>query len=244
MPATGQRLQGESPYPDRMRLKSNAILAKAPALVGFHGLESVMLTLGEELHVSGKRIGHVYFPSGSLVSVIVAPRLKTDVAVEVGLIGSEGMVGVSIALGGRISRTSAVVQGTGLAMRATVKDFLGALQRNPALRERVGRYSDELAFLAAQTAACNRNHDAGQRLARWILLTRSYVGSDTLELTQQFLAHMLAVRRSGVSEAAAAFKRAGLIRYSRGIVHILDVAGLKALSCGCMGNSGALRRPS
>lgn len=204
----------------------------------FPGLESVILSIGEVLHSPGKRIRHVYFPTGALVSLFTHPTSRDDVAVELALVGCEGMVGVSLALGDDIACTRALVQAAGTAMRATSEAFLEGMRQTPALRDRACRYSNHLASLFAQSAGCQRNHGTRQRLARWLLLARQHLGTEELQLTQQFLAQLLAVRRSGVTEAAVELKHLGLIGYKRGIVVILDEAGLKAVSCPCLGPVG------
>lgn len=204
----------------------------------FAGLENVVLAVGDVLHSPGKRIRHVYFPTGALVSLFTHTVSRSDVAVEVALIGTDGMVGVSLALGEDIASTRALVQAAGTAMRATSEDFLEALRQAPALRARARRYSSDLAALFAQSAGCHRNHSTQQRLARWLLVAQQHLATEQLQITQHFLAHMLAVRRSGVSEAAGALKHLGLIDYRRGIVEILDEAGLRAVSCPCLAPVG------
>jgi CRP-like cAMP-binding protein len=219
--------------PPRTPLRINSILASA-IKSGISGLEPILLTLGEELHAPGEPIRHVYFPTGSLISILVQPHAKGDVPVEVGMIGAEGMLGVSLALGEKTVRTRALVQGSGSAMRGTAKSFLDAMGRQAALRSRALLYAGELAFFAAQTAACNRNHSGAQRLARWLLMVRDRMASDELELTQQFLGFMLALRRAGVGEAAAVLQQRGLIRYARGMIEIQNAEGLKRMSCACL----------
>jgi len=198
---------------------------------GFPGLKPVNLTFGQVLHHPGKRIQHVYFPTGSIVSLLsYAKGMKP---VELGIIGCDGVVGVSVALGDDVSAVRAVVQAAGPALRASSADFMTALARRKSLRSNVYRYGSDLLNQITQTASCNRNHEVNQRLARWLLMMGDRRVAGAYELTQVFLGYMLGVRRAAVSEAAGALQSQGLIRYRRGSVEILDAEGLKAAACGC-----------
>jgi CRP-like cAMP-binding protein len=198
------------------------------------GLEVVTLTYGAVLYEPGERMQHVYFPSDCVVSLLTV--IDDRRALEVGLVGREGMVGVRLALGIAASSTRALVQGTGTALRITAARFLRGLRRSPALRRAVLLYTDTLMSQVAQTAACNRFHVVDARLARWLLMTRERLPSSEFYLTHQFLADMLGVRREGVSEAAGELQRRGLIRYRRGTITILNQYGLEAASCSCYGH--------
>jgi CRP-like cAMP-binding protein len=214
----------------------NSLLSSLPrraSAAGFPGLERVELAFGQVLHDPGDRIGHVYFPTGSLVSLV--SHSKGEIAVELGVIGRDGMVGVGIALGEQIATSRAVVQAAGAAMRAASGDFLKEFGRRAGMRREIRRYSNDLASQIMQTASCIRNHDPEQRLARWLLMMRDRLSTDRYRLTQKYLAYMLGVRRAAVSEAATRLQREMLIRYSRGSIEILDAAGLKAASCACYG---------
>ena len=192
-------------------------------------LKLVPLTFGDVLYDT-KQIPHVYFPIDCLVSLL-AP-LK-DHMIEVGIVGSEGMVGVPLALGVRASSVHAFVQGSGTALRMQASAFERELARNPALRASIHRYIHVLMGQLTQTAACNAIHPIEARCARWMLMTRDRTHAGALELTHAFLARMLGVRRVGVTVAAGNLQRRGLISYSRGRVTILDAKRLEATACEC-----------
>jgi CRP-like cAMP-binding protein len=198
------------------------------------GSEVVTLTYGEVLYEPGDSIRNVYFPNDCLVSLLTV--IDGHRALEVGLVGREGMVGARVALGTAASSTRALVQGTGTALRISAARFLGELERGPALRRAVLLFTDTLMNQVAQTAACNCFHLIEARLARWLLMTRERLPSSEFYLTHQFLADMLGVRREGVSEAAGELQRRGLIRYRRGTITILNQYGLEAASCSCYGH--------
>ena len=194
-------------------------------------LEPIALTFGEILYEPGDAIRHVYFPNDSLVSLItLADR---QLALGVGMVGREGMVGVAFALGIALSPVRALVQGGGTAMRMKAAPFRRELRQSRSLQRGVLLYTHELLVQVAQTAACNRFHLVEARLARWLLMTRDRVGSDHFRLTQEFIGHMLGVRRVGVTNAAHALKQRKLIDYSRGHIKIVDGPGLEAAACAC-----------
>ena len=195
------------------------------------GLESVALTFGEVLYEPGGRIRHVYFPNDSLVSLLTL--VEGHLAVEVGMVGREGMVGVPLSLGTDVSPVRALVQGAGAAMRMTSSRFCKEIRKSPQLQREVNRYTGALMAQITQTAACNRFHVVEGRLARWLLMTRDRLRSDEFRLTHEFLGHMLGVRRVGVTKAARALQKEKLISYSRGKIRILDRRGLEATSCSC-----------
>lgn len=149
------------------------------------------------------------------------------------MVGSEGMAGMPFILGMGVSGVRAIVQGRGSALRMASEPFRVEFHRNSALQDALFRYTYALMAQISQTAACNRFHDGEARLARWLLMTRDRVDADEFLLTQEFLAHMLGLRRVGVTLAATSLKKRELIDYSRGKIHILDVKGLKAASCAC-----------
>jgi len=194
-------------------------------------LDLVTLTFGQILYEPGDAIRHVYFPIDCLISLLTAVDKRRTL--EVGMVGSEGMVGMPFILGVGVSGVRALVQGGGKALRMGSAGFRMEFDRNQPLQQALMRYTHALMAQISQTAACNRFHDAEARLARWLLMTRDRVGSDDFLLTHGFLAHMLGLRREGVTEAAGALKRRKLISYSRGKMQILNVAGLKASSCSC-----------
>ena len=195
------------------------------------GLESVALTFGEVLYEPGERIRYVYFPGDSLVSLLTL--VDGHLALEVGMVGREGMVGVPLSLGADVSPVRALVQGAGAAMRMKSARFSQEIRKSPQLRQEVNRYTGALMAQITQTAACNRFHLVEARLARWLLMTRDRVRSDEFRLTHEFLGHMLGVRRVGVTKAARALQKENLISYSRGKIRILDQRGLEAASCSC-----------
>jgi CRP-like cAMP-binding protein len=194
-------------------------------------LEPVALKFGQVLYNPGKPIRHVYFPLDCLISLLTAVDKRRTL--EVGMVGSEGMAGMPFILGMGVSGVRAVVQGEGNALRMASAPFRTEFDRNRPLQKALFRYLYVLMAQISQTAACNRFHDSEARLARWLLMTRDRLGSDEFLLTHEFLAHMLGLRRVGVTEAASALKRRKLIGYARGKMRILDVRGLKASSCSC-----------
>jgi CRP-like cAMP-binding protein len=194
-------------------------------------LEPVKLPFGEILYEAHAQIRHVYFPDDCFVSMLTT--VDTGRAAEVGLIGSEGMIGVPMALGAAVSPFRAVVQGGGTAMRLKTGDFRHSFSKSAALKREVFLFTHLLMIQIAQTAACNRFHVVTQRMARWMLMTRDRVNSNEFRITQEFLALMLGVRREGVSEAMSALRERELIVYRRSIITILDHEGLVAVACGC-----------
>src|SRR5882762_6550121 len=195
------------------------------------GLESVALRFGEVLYEPGERIRFVYFPGDSLVSLLTL--VDGQSALEVGMVGREGMVGVPLSLGADVSPVRALVQGAGAAMRMKAARFSKEIRRSPQLQQEVNRYTRALMAQITQTAACNRFHVVEARLARWLLMTRDRVQSDEFRLTHAFLGHMLGVRRVGVTMAARALQKRKLIAYSRGRIKILDRLRLERAACSC-----------
>jgi CRP-like cAMP-binding protein len=196
-------------------------------------LEPVNLQFGHVLCEPGKAIRHVYFPLDSLVSLLAATG-KGD-TLEVGLVGREGMVGTPLALGSPTSPVQELVQGAGKALRMPAKRFVAELARSPRLRRLVDRCTLLNMSTAMQIAACNKSHLLEARLARWLLMVRDRLETQTFFLTQDFLARMLGVRRAGVNETAGALQKHSLIRYTRGRIVILDAKGLTAAACSCYG---------
>jgi CRP-like cAMP-binding protein len=213
---------------------TNPVLASIPQKESKRlqaGLEPIALKYGQVLYEPGAAIRHVYFPVNCLVSLLTAVDNRRSL--EVGMVGNEGMAGMPFILGMGVSGVRALVQGGGDALRMASGPFRIEFDRNPALQEALYRYMFALMAQISQTAACNRFHEAEPRLARWLLMTRDRVVSDEFPLTHEFLAHMLGVRREGVTEAASALKHRKLITYHRGKIRILDIRGLKAASCTC-----------
>lgn len=213
---------------------ANRILAGIPAREYARlqdQLEPVVLKFKQVLYEPGKPIRYVYFPGDCLISLLTA--VDKGRTLEVGMVGNEGMAGMPFILGVGVSGVRAIVQGGGGAWRMGARPFRVEFDRNRALQDALYRYTYALMAQISQTAACNRFHEAEQRLARWLLMTRDRVESDEFSLTHEFLAHMLGLRRVGITEAASTLKRRHLIEYSRGKIRILDVKGLKAASCTC-----------
>jgi CRP-like cAMP-binding protein len=194
-------------------------------------LEPTVLKFGEVLYEPGETIRFVYFPTDCLISLLTAVDKKRTL--EVGMVGNEGMAGMPFILGVGISGVRALVQGAGSALRMASDHFMIEFDRNRSLQQALFRYTYALMAQISQTAACNRFHEGEARLARWLLMTRDRVGSDEFPLTHEFLAHMLGLRRVGVTQAATALRRRKLIAYQRGIIQIRDVKGLEAACCSC-----------
>jgi CRP-like cAMP-binding protein len=194
-------------------------------------LEQVQIDVGDVLCEPGDAFKHIYFPHDSLVSLLgVAEGRMT---LEVGLVGREGMLGATVALGHELAQVRAVVQRAGIASRMDSAQFRTEFARNPSLQRVLYRYTDTLLAQAIQIAVCSRFHVLEARLARSLLITRDRLESDKFHLTHEFLAHALGVRRVGVTKAASALQQQGLIIYSRGNIEILDLPGLAAASCKC-----------
>ncbi len=194
-------------------------------------LKLVSMGAGDTLYEKHDHIKYVYFVNGAVVSLVT--HMEEGASVEVGLVGNEGMVGLSVVMGDDISQNHAMVQIPDGAMRMSTGALRQELKRGGKLQGLLLRYSLTLLKQVSQTAACNRNHNLGERLARWLLLCHDRVGGDELVLTQEFLAQMLGTRRSRVSEAAIILQTAGLITYSRGLITILNRKGLEKFTCEC-----------
>ena len=194
-------------------------------------LEPVQVEVGAVLCEPGKRISHIYFPHDCLLSLLAVAEGR--MTLEVGLVGREGMLGATVALGHEVTQVRAIVQRAGSASRVDSVRFRAEFARNPALQRVLYRYTDTLLAQAIQIAVCSRFHVLEARLARSLLITRDRLQSDKFHLTHEFLAHALGVRRVGVTKAASALQQQGLIIYSRGNIEILDAQGLAAASCKC-----------
>jgi len=196
-------------------------------------LEYVDLPKRWIIYEVGAPLDHVYFIEDGVASVLT--MMEDGASSEVGMIGREGLVGVSALLGGQASAQHIVMQLPGGAHHISASRLKALFDGNPVVRAVLLRFIEDLLNLSSQTAACNRLHSVEQRTARWLLMASDRLGSDVLPLTQEFLAAMLGVRRSGVSEAAGELQRSGLIRYRRGHITIVDHAGLEKTACECYG---------
>lgn len=193
--------------------------------------EPIELVSSEVLYRAGELITHVYFPTGSFVSLVTPIDGRANL--EVGLIGNEGMLGISLMLDVDVAPFYSLVQGPGSALRIPAPLFYRELEQNPALQRELKRYLYVSIKQLAQTAACTRFHVLEARLARWLLMTQDRAHSEHFHVTHVFLAYVLGVRRVGITKAANSLQQQKLIKYQRGDITILDRAGLEAVSCGC-----------
>lgn len=222
------------PSPGQPYLPVNKLLASLPRSVRelvTQGCEITELAFGESLCEPGDSIRHVYFPTNSFVSLI-APIDVTE-NIEVGLVGNEGMFGITLLLDVKSSPLRGLVQGGGSALRMTARRFTRAAGESNPFRRMLNRYLYFLTAQLAQTAACNRFHQLDARMARWLLMSQDRAHSVTYRMTHKFLAYMLGVRRAGVTEVAGRLQAKHLIRYVRGEITVLDRKGLEAICCPC-----------
>lgn len=195
------------------------------------GLEPVSLPLGEVLYESGARMRHVYFPTTAIVSLLYV--MENGSSAEIAVVGNDGLVGISLFMGGETTPSRAVVQSRGECYRLKAALLKDEFNRYGPTMHLLLRYTLALITQMTQTAVCNRHHSLDQQLCRWLLLSLDRLHSDELSMTQELIANMLGVRREGVTEAAGKLQAAGLIRYSRGRITVLDRPGLEARVCEC-----------
>jgi len=193
-------------------------------------LEWVDMPLGQVLYESGSTLAHVYFPTTAIVSLLYV--MENGASAEIAVVGHEGVVGISLFMGGESTPSRAVVQSAGQGFRLTAETIKEEFKRAPVLHLLL-RYTQALITQMAQTAVCNRHHSLDQQLCRWLLLSLDRLQGNELVMTQELIANMLGVRREGVTEGALKLQHLGLIRYSRGRITVLDRPGLEQRTCEC-----------
>jgi len=194
-------------------------------------LEPTDLPLGRVLCESGCTMSYVYFPTTAIVSLLYV--MEDGASAEIAVVGNEGIVGVSLFMGGETTPSRAVVQSAGKSVRLSAHVLKKEFSISPAVMHLLLRYTQALITQMTQTAACNRHHSLDEQLCRWLLLSLDRLHGTHLVMTQELIANMLGVRREGVTEAAGRLQRAGLISYTRGKINVLDRAGLEQRSCEC-----------
>ncbi|MEG3079859.1 Crp/Fnr family transcriptional regulator [Halomonas sp. 5021] len=215
-------------------LQQNALLGLLPEeelerlLPSF---EKVTLTLGQSLSESGQQMSHVYFPIDAIVSLLCV--MEDGASTEIAVVGNEGVVGVSLFMGGETTPSRAIVQSAGTAYRLKGQLLKNEFYRAGSMQRLLLRYTQALLTQMAQTAVCNRHHSVDQQLCRWLLLSLDRLPGDKLIMTQELIANMLGVRREGVTESAGKLQKAGLISYNRGHITVTDRPGLEARVCEC-----------
>jgi CRP-like cAMP-binding protein len=211
------RLLAALPGPDFARLEPH--------------LKLVQMPLGTVLYESGIMLNHVYFPTTSIVSLLYV--MADGASAEIAVVGNEGVIGVSLFMGGETTPSRAVVQSAGHAYRLSGQLLKEEFTRAGAMQHLLLRYTQALITQMAQTAVCNRHHSLDQQLCRWLLLSLDRLTTNELAMTQELIANMLGVRREGVTEAAGRLQSAGLIEYRRGHITVIDRVGLEARTCEC-----------
>lgn len=213
---------------------SNLLLAALPA-GDFEGLlphlEPVALPLGWALYESGDRLSHVFFPTEGIVSLLYV--MEDGASAEIAVTGNESLIGISLFMGGESTPSRAIVQSAGHAYRLGSEVLKREFERGGPLQHLLLRYTQALITQIAQTAVCNRHHAVEQQLCRWLLLSLDRLSCNEMHMTQELIANMLGVRREGVTEAAGRLQDAGLIRYHRGQIAVLDRPGLEQRVCEC-----------
>jgi CRP-like cAMP-binding protein len=214
--------------------RTNQLLAALPDAAWLRWqpfLEPVTLQLGQVLYESGDTLGHVYFPTTAIVSLLYV--MEDGASAEIAVVGLEGMVGISLFMGGESTPSRAVVQSAGQGFRLRAHVMKEEFNRAGPVLHLLLRYTQALITQMAQTAVCNRHHSLDQQLCRWLLLSLDRLRGNELVMTQELIANMLGVRREGVTEGALKLQKAGLIRYARGHITVLDRAGLEVATCEC-----------
>jgi CRP-like cAMP-binding protein len=215
-------------------LGENSLLSVLPVSVRdrwLPHLELVEMPLGKVLYESGATMSHVYFPTTAIVSLLYV--MENGASAEIAIVGYEGILGISLFMGGNSTPSRAVVQSAGQAFRLRAAYLEEEFNKAGSVLHLLLRYTQALITQMAQTAVCNRYHSLDQQLCRWLLLSLDRLQGDELVMTQELIANMLGVRREGVTESAVKLQHAGLIRYARGHITVLDRAGLEKRTCEC-----------
>lgn len=218
----------------KVNKSSNHLLAALPEhewLRWEPHLELIDLKLGQVLHESGGTMRHVYFPVDAIVSLLFV--LENGASAEIAVVGNEGIVGVSLFMGGETTPSRAVVQSAGKCLRLSALMLKHEFNSSLPVLHLLLRYTQALITQMTQTAVCNRHHSLDQQLCRWLLLSMDRLTGSHLVMTQELIANMLGVRREGVTEAAGRLQKANLIRYTRGKIEVIDREGLEARTCEC-----------
>ncbi|MBT9462408.1 MAG: Crp/Fnr family transcriptional regulator [Hydrogenophaga sp.] len=225
---------GESHLIEPDHPRQNQLLASLPDAEWLRWqpqLELVDLPLGKVLYESGAQMGFVYFPTNAIVSLLYV--LENGSSAEIAVVGHEGVVGIAIFMGGGSTPNRAVVQSAGMGYRLRSDAIKTEFERSSPVMHLMLRYTQALITQMSQTAVCNRHHSLDQQLCRWLLLSLDRLPGNELVMTQELIANMLGVRREGVTEAALKLQAAGLIRYARGHIAVLDRPGLEHRTCEC-----------
>jgi CRP-like cAMP-binding protein len=194
-------------------------------------LNLVEMPLGDVVYESGRQLEHVYFPTTCIVSLLYV--LENGASAEIAVVGNEGIVGISLFMGGESTPSRAVVQSAGKSLRLAAKFLQEEFKRGGAMQHLLLRYTQALITQMAQTAVCNRHHSVDQQLCRWLLLSIDRLPKPEITMTQELIANMLGVRREGVTEAAGKLQKAGVISYRRGHIKVLNRPKLERMSCEC-----------
>lgn len=216
--------------------RSNKLLKALPEAEWAHLEPHLVLVewpLGHVVYESGERLGYVYFPTTSIISLLYV--MEDGASTEIAIVGNEGVVGIALFMGGETTPSRAVVQSAGHGYRLNASILKQEFVRGETMQHLLLRYTQALITQMTQTAVCNRHHSIEQQLCRWLLLSLDRLPSNELTMTQELIANMLGVRRSGVTEAALQLQRAGLIRYSHGHIQVLDRPRLEERVCECYG---------
>ncbi len=221
------------PLPDARANHLLATLSAEEWLLWEPHLEWMAMPLGQVLYESGQKQQHAYFPTTSIVSLLYV--LESGASAEIAVVGNEGVVGISLFMGGETTPSRAVVQSAGEGYRMRAPAFKEAFNRAGAAMHLLLRYTQALLTQMAQTAVCNRHHQLDQQLCRWLLLSLDRLSGNDLVMTQELIADMLGVRREGVTEAALKLQRLGLIDYARGHIKVRDRKALEQRCCECYG---------